>query len=141
VIYWLYVHTKYRKTNKTFLTICNAAFSIDPWRDDPEVSSSEECECEGVGDGEEDYDDENCSGEEGESDLNDEMDIDSVCVCGKCKFDDDPDMPNKCCGKESCLSMEQSGKFFFVVLRSWYGFFSFYTFFLCQSGNFLTRTS
>ncbi len=34
---------------------------------------------------------------------------DSICTCGYCKFDMDPDMPNKCCGSDPCLTKKQSG--------------------------------
>jgi hypothetical protein len=58
-------------------------------------------------------DNEECDSYDCEDEDAEEEDIgdyrDSVCTCGYCKFDLDPDMPNKCCGGHPCLTKKHSG--------------------------------
>lgn len=67
---------------------------IDPWRDDPVASTSEEEEADNEIP---DEDEESCT-------------EDNYCICGCCK-DTDPDIPNRCCCSDPCLSKRDIGIF------------------------------
>ncbi len=71
----------------------------DPWRDDPVYDTDEES----VSDDPEEQDEDD-DVEEGVSDLDD-----SECICGYCKFDEDPGIARKCCKEAVCLTKNPSG--------------------------------
>jgi hypothetical protein len=72
---------------------------VDPWRDDPEASSDDEGQDHGIA---------SEGREEGDSDE-DVANSYKACSCSYCKFDEDPGMPNKCCGSDPCLTKKHSG--------------------------------
>jgi hypothetical protein len=73
-----------------------AVIPLDPWRDDPEVSSNDEQPVNDESESEDTSSDEDV----------DDDDIES-CVCDNCT--QDADIPPKCCNSTPCLGEQDSG--------------------------------